>query len=147
MKLQPIGKNVIIHPIEDPTMSESGRLYLPEQSKQRTDNGIVVALGPQVTAEISVADHVIFSGYTGDQIAIEGGGKFFVIHERDLLGKLVPSETILIDTLTAIRVVKERLGEIRQKESHEADRALILSIEQSLIDRIESLTTAEGFMF
>jgi chaperonin GroES len=143
LKLKPLGKNVLIHPIDDPSMTESGLLYIPDQAKQRTDNGIVVAKGPDVTEDIQVADHVMFSGYSGDKVSIEDGGIFFLVPESHIHAKLVPGGVMLIDQDTAIRLIKERMGEIRQQGEY----SRMENIEDALIDRIKMLTTSEGFLF
>lgn len=144
MKLKPLGKNVLVHPIEDPSTTRSGLLYLPEQSKQRIDNGIVIAKGPLVSDNIQIADHVSFSGYSGEQIVHEEAGRFFLIPESHINAILLDEDSVLLlDSLTAIRLIKERMAELRQEDS-----GLSLDqIESSLVDRIEMLTTSEGFMF
>jgi len=140
----PLGRDVIIHPIE--REAKVGRIYLTDKSRldKRTNQGIIVAKGPLVSDDIDTADHVFFNGYTGDQITFEDGGQFFVVPEEFLICKIEHSSVVLMSTETVKRIIQERFGELH---SQGVDNHSLTELEQSLLDRIESITIAEGFEF
>lgn len=103
----------------------------------------MVAKGPLVSDEIELADHVLFNGYTGDKVSVADSGFWFVVPEPFIVAKMQNSDVILIDMETVKRLIQERFGELMTyMENSELER-----IEKSLIDRIDTLTRAEGFMF
>lgn len=140
----PLGDDVIIHPFEYP--ARIGRIYVPDPSKRRVNQGIIVAKGPLVSDDVDTADHVFFSGYTGDKIVFKEGGEFFVVPESHLICKVRNSKVVLMDTETVKRIIQERFGEIRTIETEVSIiRSTIDEIETSLLDRIDTITIAEGW--
>jgi len=140
--LTPIGDDCIIHPIDPP--SKVGSIWLSDKSRleKRTNQGIVIAKGPLVSDDLNTADHVFFNGYTGDKLAFEEHGEFFVIPESHIICKIEPSNVVLMDTETVKRIIQERFGELRSMKDLRID-----AIERDLLDRIDSITIAEGYEF
>ena len=98
MKLRAIGDDVIIHPIDNPELSHGG-IHLPQREKRKVINqGLVIAKGPEVREELDIADHVLFTNYTGSKISLASGGIFFVIPERFIIAVMTGSEVVLVDT-------------------------------------------------
>jgi co-chaperonin GroES (HSP10) len=87
----PRPNNVIISPIDDPDMSDSGLIYIPEQAKERCDQGIVKYVGSQCHL-CQVGDWVLFSGYAGTLMFLEGEGRLITMHERMILAVVGPQE-------------------------------------------------------
>jgi len=142
----PLGDDVIIHPIKYP--EKIGHLYVPDRSKKRTNQGIIIAKGPLVSDDVDTADHVFFNGYTGDTIVLEDSGKFFVIPESHLICRVRNSKVVIIDTQTVKRIIQERFGELRSTVVSIDDSDMFLDhAEQSLLDRIDSISIAEGWEF
>jgi chaperonin GroES len=73
------GKKVAIIPIDDPEKTPGG-IYIPEQAKERCDQGIVKYVGPRCT-EVKPADYVIFSGYSGTLMFMTGEGRLIIMPE------------------------------------------------------------------
>jgi co-chaperonin GroES (HSP10) len=151
-KLIPIGDDVIIHPFEEDIRgSKIGSLYVPDQAKRRINQGIIISKGPLVSGDVSIGDHVMFSGYTGDTVSFIDGGTYFVVPESHLLVIVEESDVVLMDTRTVKRIIQERFGELRaMQRTVEASIGkdwfiLTNEIEESLLDRIDSITVAEGF--
>lgn len=159
MRLRPLGHDVLIHPIDNPEMSQSGSLHLPEREKRKVINqGIVIAKGPDVKEDIEIADHVYFNGYTGDeipaptgdQIALAKGGFFYVIPEEFIIAAKTTSTVVLIDTVMMKRIIQGRMGEIKLKNEGNPDPSLFQfldELEEDLLHRIDTVTFAEGFEF
>ncbi len=62
-----------------------GSIELLEKYRERVDQGIVKYIGAGVTVErfgFEIGDHVIFSGYTGELVSIEGEGLFILLPAR-----------------------------------------------------------------
>lgn len=70
MKLQPLGKRVIVEPMSEEQTTISG-LVIPQQAKERPQKGKVTARGPEVT-EVSVNDIVLFGKYAGSDVKVDG---------------------------------------------------------------------------
>ena len=66
---------------EDVEVTGTSRIIVPEQAKERCDQGIVKYVGPEVK-DIKIGDYVIYSGYTGTLIQLENEGKLIVFPER-----------------------------------------------------------------
>jgi len=64
----------------DPDMY--GHIIVPEMAKERCDQGIVKYHGPDVKT-VKIGDHVIFSGYTGSTVEIEGEGSLLIFLPED----------------------------------------------------------------
>ena len=150
MKLRAIGDDVIIHPIDNPELSHGG-IHLPQREKRKVINqGLVIAKGPEVREELDIADHVLFTNYTGSKISLASGGIFFVIPERFIIAVMTGSEVVLVDTKMMKRIIQERFGELRLMNEGNPDESVELflrDVEGSLIERIDSITFAEGFEF
>jgi len=57
----------------------AGGIIIPDQAKQRCDQGIVKYVGPDVDTDyIKIGDHVVFSGYVGTLLYVEGEGQLIV---------------------------------------------------------------------
>jgi len=143
----PLGKDCIIHPFEYP--AKIGSLYVPDRSKKRVNQGIIIAKGPLVSNDVDTADHVFFNGYTGDKLVFEDGGEFFVIPEPHIICKVRNSKVVIMDTVTVKRIISERFGEIRSMniEGDNNFQTYVDDWEESLLDRIDSIAVAEGWEF
>lgn len=63
----------------------AGSIQLLDKYRERVDQGIVKYMGDGVTMErfgFTIGDHVIFSGYTGELVSIEGEGLFILLPAR-----------------------------------------------------------------
>lgn len=72
-------KKVGIIPLYDPDESPGG-IIIPEMAKTRSDQGIVKYVGNNCKW-LKPGDWVLFSGYSGEAITIEGEGKLLIIPE------------------------------------------------------------------
>jgi co-chaperonin GroES (HSP10) len=79
------ARNVAVAPLFDPLTY--GSLILPDASRERCDQGIVKYVGTKVK-ELRIGDHVIFSGYTGTLLELEGEGLIIVLPERFVVARI-----------------------------------------------------------
>ncbi len=68
--------------IGDPERTKSG-IYIPDVAKERADQGVVKYIGPDVRS-VKVGDYVVFSGWTGTVLHIEGEGGLIILPESHL---------------------------------------------------------------
>jgi co-chaperonin GroES (HSP10) len=98
MTFRPPHNKVAITPIFDRDVTESGRLYIPDIAKERCDQGVVKYIGDGVK-EVKVGDYVIFSGYDGTLLNIEGEGRLIIMPESHIQGVLPEVENIYVPGL------------------------------------------------
>lgn len=72
-----LENKVAITPLGDPDESPGGIILL---EKDRFDQGVVRYIGPDVK-DVKVGDYVIFSGYAGKYMFVEGEGDMVVMRE------------------------------------------------------------------
>lgn len=94
VKVQPLGDRVLVKVAETIRKTASG-IVLPENLRDQSDRGTVVAVGPGARFEdrrlsidsISEGDTVIFPPYAGSTIEVDDES-FLLLREGDVLGKL-----------------------------------------------------------
>ena len=74
------GNKVAVVPLFDP--DNYGHIIIPDAAKERCDQGIVKYHGPDCE-RVKIGDHVIFSGYTGSTIEIEGESSLLIFLPED----------------------------------------------------------------
>lgn len=88
-----IGNKVAVTPIVDPDESPGG-IIIPDVAKERADQGIVKYVGPNVRY-LKPGDYVLFSGYAGTKIWLEGEGAFIILFETEVAAILYDEPTVL----------------------------------------------------
>lgn len=73
-----VEKKIAVEPIFEP--DKIGSIFIPDQAKSRANQGIVKYIGPGVTS-VAVGDHILFGGYIGTTIHLEGEGTLIVVEE------------------------------------------------------------------
>jgi co-chaperonin GroES (HSP10) len=143
MSIRTLKDNVAIVPIEDDEMR--GSLYIPEQAKQKVDQGVIVYKGPDVR-ELQVGQHVLFSGYTGDKISVEDEGIYYIIPEDYIIAILVDDERAMLFPLGVVKdVIRGRLGE--WAKIYPDEMLGVQDFADTLMDRLDSYITDKGFEF
>ena len=79
-------KNVAAVPLFD-SLQTAGGLWIPESARERCDQGIVKYVGKDVK-EVSEGDHILFSGYSGTLMELEGEGTLIILPERYVVAKI-----------------------------------------------------------
>ena len=59
-------------------------LVLPDTAKEKSQQGKVLAVGPDIEGEISVDDVVLYAKYAGTEVKIEGNA-VLILSEADIL--------------------------------------------------------------
>ncbi|KKL13541.1 hypothetical protein LCGC14_2524750 [marine sediment metagenome] len=80
------------------TEKESGNIIILDEYRERVDQGIVKYVGAGVTRErygFSIGDMVIFSGYSGELVSIEGEGLFIILPARFVVAVIETEPTVV----------------------------------------------------
>jgi chaperonin GroES len=91
MKLKPLSDHVVIKPLEAEEKTAGG-ILLPDTAKDKPKEGTVVAVGPgrvldngEVKAlEVKKGDKVLFGGYAGSEVKIDGK-ELLILSESEIL--------------------------------------------------------------
>ncbi len=93
--LAPLGDRIVVRPLDEQEMgtkSPSGIIIPDTVSKEKPEQGIVVAVGPgrigddneRVPMAVKVGDRVIFSKYGFDEVKV-GGKEYYIVSEGSVL--------------------------------------------------------------
>ena len=92
--LKPLADRVLVEADVEESKTAGG-ILLPDTAQKKSQKGTVIAIGSgkvldngeRLPFEVAVGDRVLFAKYSGVDIE-EGGKKFLLLSERDILGKL-----------------------------------------------------------
>ena len=92
--LKPLADRVLVE-VDVEESKTAGGILLPDTAQKKSQKGTVIAIGSgkvldngeRLPFEVAVGDRVLFAKYSGVDIQ-EGGKKFLLLSERDILGKL-----------------------------------------------------------
>lgn len=94
IQITPLNDRVVIQPIhiKESTQTKSG-IYIPTTGeKEKTDRGVVVAVGTgrllddgtRATIAVSKGDTILFSAYAADEIMVDNE-KYYIVREDSIL--------------------------------------------------------------
>ena len=91
MNVKPLADRVIIRPLE-PEQKTAGGIIIPDNAKEKPQQGEVVAVGPGKVADsgqkiemsLKNGDKVLYGKYSGTEVSIEGAD-FLIMRESDVL--------------------------------------------------------------
>ncbi|MBM3146189.1 MAG: co-chaperone GroES [Chloroflexi bacterium] len=93
-ELKPLGGRVIVKPIEQDTVTDSG-IVIPDTAKEKPQRGIVLAVGPGKRDEdgeiipipLQENDTVLFGKYAGSKVKMDGD-EILILSIDDILAKI-----------------------------------------------------------
>ena len=94
IKLTPLEDKIIVKQAEAETQTASG-LYIPDNAKEKPQQGEVLAVGPgrrddkgeRIPVDVKVGDKVLYSKYGGTEVHYEGED-YVIVGARDILAIL-----------------------------------------------------------
>ncbi len=87
MKLKPLGDRVIVK-MKESESKTAGGLYIPQTAQEKTQSGIVVAIGDDSDAiKVKVGQEILYDKYAGTSIKVDGEEQL-VIKADDILAIL-----------------------------------------------------------
>lgn len=82
--VRPLGENVLVQ-LEKPEQKTAAGIYLPETAKEdRSQFGIVAAVGESDKIKVKAGERVIFRLYGGEEVTIVGE-KYLLTNYKDIL--------------------------------------------------------------
>lgn len=93
LKFKPLGNKILVEPT--PVADKIGRIFLPENAKEKSLEGTVITLGTgkrtesgdRLEFEVKPGDKILYGKFAGTELEI-GGRKFNLIHADDVLAIL-----------------------------------------------------------
>ncbi len=93
MKLKPLGDRVVLQQLVAEETTKSG-IVLPGTGKEKPQQARVVAVGPggmvdgkEITMDVTVGQHVIYSKYAGTEVTVDDE-EYIVVKQNDILAIL-----------------------------------------------------------
>ncbi|KXK26806.1 MAG: 10 kDa chaperonin [candidate division WS6 bacterium OLB20] len=91
-KLTPLGGNILVKPVTEEAVSESGIVLPDTVDKERSQRGEIIALGSgRVTPEgktipfnVKVGDTVLFKKYSNEEVEVDGE-EYLIMSEDAIL--------------------------------------------------------------
>ncbi len=71
MKIKPLGDRVLVK-MQEGEAKTPGGIYIPETAQEKTQEGIVLAVGDDESINVKVKDRVIYDKYAGTTIKVDG---------------------------------------------------------------------------
>jgi chaperonin GroES len=71
MKIKPLGDRVLVKMVEMETKTAGG-IYIPQTAQEKTQEGVVLAVGDDEAVKVKPKDRVIYDKYAGSTIKVEG---------------------------------------------------------------------------
>lgn len=95
MNLRPLADKVIVTSANKEEMTASGLVLPDTASKERPEQGTVVAIGPgrldesgkAIAMSVKVGDVVVFKKYSPDEVKVDGK-EYLVLSESDIIAVL-----------------------------------------------------------
>lgn len=82
--IKPLGENVLIQIVSPNAKTKSG-LVLPEtMSKERPQEGLIVAVGESKEIKVKKGQKVIFAKYTGTEVKVNES-EYLIVKNEDIL--------------------------------------------------------------
>lgn len=96
MAIKPLGDRVLVERVEDEQQKSPGGIIIPDTAKEKPQTGKIVAVGDgkkdddgkRIQMDVAEGDIVMFGKYSGSEVKVDGG-EYLIMHESDIIAKLV----------------------------------------------------------
>jgi chaperonin GroES len=86
MKIKPLGDRIVVKMVEMETKTAGG-ILIPQTAQEKTQEGVVLAVGDDEAIKVKVNDKVIYDKYAGTTIKV-GGEEQLILKASDVLAKV-----------------------------------------------------------
>jgi chaperonin GroES len=86
MKIKPLGDRIVVKMVEMETKTAGG-ILIPQTAQEKTQEGVVLAIGDDEAIKVKAGDKVIYDKYAGTTIKV-GGEEQLVLKFSDVLAKV-----------------------------------------------------------
>ena len=69
MTIKPLGDRVLVK-IEEADQKTAGGIYIPDTAQEKTQNGVVLAVGDDEEIKVKVDDKIIYDKYAGTTVKV-----------------------------------------------------------------------------
>ena len=87
MKVKPLGDRVLVK-VELEEEKTTGGIYIPQTAQEKTQRGVVLAIGDSEDIKVKVNDVIIYDKYAGTTLKDESGNEQLIVKMSDILAKL-----------------------------------------------------------
>jgi chaperonin GroES len=70
MKIKPLGDRVLVK-LEEVEEKTAGGIFIPQTAQEKTQTGIVVAVGEDETIQVKTGQKVMYDKYAGTQVNVD----------------------------------------------------------------------------
>jgi chaperonin GroES len=77
MKIKPLGDRVLVKMVEGETKTAGG-IFIPQTAQEKTQEGVVVAVGDDESINVKAKDRVLYDKYAGSTIKVDGEEQLIV---------------------------------------------------------------------
>ncbi len=86
MKIKPLGDRILVKMVESETKTAGG-ILIPQTAQEKTQEGVVLAVGDDEAIKVKVNDKIIYDKYAGTTIKISGEEQL-ILKMSDILAKI-----------------------------------------------------------
>ncbi len=83
IKINPLGRRVVIKPLETETKTSSG-IYIPNTMKEEPNTGEVVAVSNSKKLVVKLGDNVLFLRHAGTKVELDGQ-EYIILEDKEIL--------------------------------------------------------------
>ena len=87
MKIKPLGDRVLVKMVEAEAKTAGG-ILIPQTAQEKTQEGVVLAVGTDEEIKVKAKDRVIYDKYAGSTIKVDGEEQL-ILKMADLLAVIV----------------------------------------------------------
>ncbi len=69
MTIKPLGDRVLVK-VEEADQKTAGGIYIPDTAQEKTQNGVVLAIGDDEEIVVKVDDKIIYDKYAGTSVKV-----------------------------------------------------------------------------
>ena len=69
MTIKPLGDRVLVK-VEEADQKTAGGIYIPDTAQEKTQNGVVLAIGDDEEIAVKVDDKIIYDKYAGTSVKV-----------------------------------------------------------------------------
>jgi chaperonin GroES len=77
MRIKPLGDRVLVKMVEGESKTAGG-IYIPQTAQEKTQEGIVIAVGDDESINVKAKDRVLYDKYAGSTIKVDGEEQLIV---------------------------------------------------------------------
>ena len=83
MKVKPLGDRVLVKMVEGESKTAGG-IYIPQTAQEKTQEGVVIAVGDDESIKVKAKDRILYDKYAGSTIKVDGEDQL-IIKMSDIL--------------------------------------------------------------